>query len=320
MLPSVFPVPHVLKEGPTKAKGPASKPADTQPPSRPVPADAALKRVLPSVEFADKPLDDAFAELAKMLHTSILVRWPALESAGVDAKKRVDLKTSNVTAETVIKLLLSGAGGTARLGHELRDGMLVVSTREDLDMRTTVTRSYDVSRLLHVETVVSTIKRNVAPGDWAPEGTVASITVGPHNHLRVTAPERIHCHVAPAPGERDFQMYRDLSGKRARSRAAPLGPHGIRTAERSARPIARRRGRAAQTDHPLGCGKTGRGRKGGQKGGKSRKNPPGTPRKGAKSVSLRDKTFLESRQMGVLRRARLPRLPRLPGLTGGATL
>jgi len=110
-----------------------------------------LETTIPSVEFEDgTPLEDAIEYLRTEGNVAISVNWNALENEAFLARDEPlpEIRLDNVKLESALKIILKSIGSLdAELGYDVIDGVVMISTREDLD-RTTVTHVYDVRDLL----------------------------------------------------------------------------------------------------------------------------------------------------------------------------
>jgi len=123
------------------------------PPARPLTreqaeTDVGLDRVVADVNFNQTPLADAAAALRQQTATNLVVKWRALEAAGIDAKAPVTLRLSKLPLRRVLELLCDDAGGrTVKLSARPRDGTIVLTTADDNDAYSEM-RLYDVRDLL----------------------------------------------------------------------------------------------------------------------------------------------------------------------------
>ncbi len=124
-----------------------------------------LRTVLPSVEFPDQTrLEDIIEYLRAEGGLSISVNWPLVETAaGVNADTGIPATLLHeVKVETVFDLVLekaSAAGGNnVEIGYDVVDGVVRVSTRDDLDRRTQI-RVYDVHDLVVFDDDIKTVMR-----------------------------------------------------------------------------------------------------------------------------------------------------------------
>lgn len=134
----------------------ASK-ARTAPPSRypwETPADARLRdrlaRRVPSVRYDAVPFEEVMEHVRDLGRLNVVVHWPAMSFADVERDDPISLKLHDVSLGQLIRLILEQAGGgETELAADLRDGVLIISTREDLSIRT-IRRVYDVDDLVYV--------------------------------------------------------------------------------------------------------------------------------------------------------------------------
>lgn len=114
-------------------------------------AEADVEEVLgmrlPQVEFDGIPFGDVVAFLRDVGNLNVHVRWQALAHAGVDKNTPVDIKLAHVRLEKALRTILDDVGEANRLGFVVDEGVVTISTRDDLSRRT-VTRVYDVRDLV----------------------------------------------------------------------------------------------------------------------------------------------------------------------------
>jgi hypothetical protein len=105
------------------------------------PADRQLKKRLettvPQLNFAGTRFEDVIQFFRDVTKSSIHVKWRALEEAGISKDAPVDTKLTEVSLETALRTVLAevaaAAGPKARFGSAVRNGVLLVSTADDLD-------------------------------------------------------------------------------------------------------------------------------------------------------------------------------------------
>jgi hypothetical protein len=123
------------------------------PPPRPptrdqVETDVGLERVVADVNFNHTPLKEAVAALRQQTATNLVVKWRAVEAAGIDANAPVTLRLNKLPLRRVLELLCEDAGGgTVKLNARPREGTIVVSTADD-NAAFAEMRLYDVRDLL----------------------------------------------------------------------------------------------------------------------------------------------------------------------------
>ena len=158
--------------------------ADTKAPP-PVGADD-LKRKISKVAFSKTPLSQVFQRLRDDFKVNISVHWLYLKAAGIDKKKTVNLHLADVSlARVLLGVLEEVAPG--KLGFEVRNGVLVISSREALDAHT-ITKTHQIQGLLkksktrtpaeQTQAVADLIEKTVDPTSWRDKGgNVGSIRV-----------------------------------------------------------------------------------------------------------------------------------------------
>ncbi|MDP6544068.1 MAG: hypothetical protein QGH60_08775 [Phycisphaerae bacterium] len=91
-----------------------------------------LKKKIGKVAFKDAPLSEIFRQLRDDSKTNISVHWLYLKGAGVDMKKTISLSLAGATLGKVLAGVLEKAA-PGKLGFEIRNGALVISSREVID-------------------------------------------------------------------------------------------------------------------------------------------------------------------------------------------
>ena len=99
------------------------------------------------MDFQDLQFQKAIQWLTDSTGANITVNWTALEAAGINKDALVTLHLKNVKFETVLRQLLDVAGGVTPLGYVIEDGVIKISTKEDL-AKNTITRTYDINDLM----------------------------------------------------------------------------------------------------------------------------------------------------------------------------
>ncbi len=112
---------------------------------------ARLSEVLPEVNFAQgSTFEDVIEFFRQSTGVSIMVNWNALAASGIDRTSELSLSMKQVKLRTALSLALENAGAASgvKLGYDLWDGIVRVSTVGDLNART-VMRVYDCRDLIH---------------------------------------------------------------------------------------------------------------------------------------------------------------------------
>ena len=178
---------------------------------------AAFIQTIPEMTFEETSFESVVEFLAEQNDLNIHVNWNALEIAGIDRKTGVSIKAKNVKLETALKLILDGVGGgNAPLGYMIRDGVVVITTQEDLDTHTVV-RVYDCRDLIprpltnQQRQILETMAREVSSNKGE--------SIFPDDQVRFTASQPVDrmndheqriFHVLDALRERDVEVFLGL--------------------------------------------------------------------------------------------------------------
>lgn len=148
-----------LRAAPSVAAGPpvtqvwsgtsaaANRIRNRPPTTQPDPAAVKFEKTV-DVVFNKLPLGEAIRYLRDVTGANVWVNWRVLDVAGIEPKQEVTLDLQQVQAIIALRfLLLEASNGSLRLGYRFQDGVLMISTIEDL-ARDTVTRVYDVRDLI----------------------------------------------------------------------------------------------------------------------------------------------------------------------------
>jgi hypothetical protein len=103
--------------------------------------------VVPDLDLSDATLEEALIRIGSLSGRNLVVRWPNLEAVGISRDTRIRLHVWDVTVPKALDLILGLVDdGTVLLADEV-DGMLTVSTAEDLG-REVIVHVYDVRDLV----------------------------------------------------------------------------------------------------------------------------------------------------------------------------
>lgn len=109
---------------------------------------AQLDRRLPEVKFDSVPFTDVVDFLRDITAANIFVNWRALEGAGIDKSSPVTARLRDVKFSKALMTILDDVGGgTVKLGYTIDEGVITISTDEDL-AKNVVTRVYDIRDLI----------------------------------------------------------------------------------------------------------------------------------------------------------------------------
>ena len=106
-----------------------------------------LNGQLPPVRFEETPLEQVIQFLADMTKANISVDWTDLTDNAIDREKPITVQLNNVTFRSVLKEVLSQAGGETKLAFAVGDGLLRIATKDKLDKDKAVL-IYDIRDLL----------------------------------------------------------------------------------------------------------------------------------------------------------------------------
>jgi hypothetical protein len=162
-------------------------------------AKAGLDRVVPGINFTGVTFQDAIEFIRDVTGANIFVNWRAIETAGIDRNSPVNMKLRNVKLSRVLSLVLTEASSNkSTLNWQLDDGVIMISTVEDLGRRTII-RVYDIRDLLDPQQIdkKGTILMNlvmgaVAPDSWIESGGKAGTCKFLDGHLIITQTRDSH--------------------------------------------------------------------------------------------------------------------------------
>jgi len=109
---------------------------------------AQLDRNLPEVAFDQVGFSDVIDFLRDVSGANLFVNWKSLEAAGIDRNTPVTARLHNVKVSKALNVILdSVGGGQTKLGYTVDDGVITISTQEDLS-KNVVVRVYDIRDLI----------------------------------------------------------------------------------------------------------------------------------------------------------------------------
>jgi general secretion pathway protein D len=110
--------------------------------------EALLDSVLPEMRFDQTAFQDVVEYLRDTTQANIFVNWNVLEAAGIDKMTQIDTRLRNIKFRKVLEIILRSADlAGVGLGYTIDDGVITISTSEDL-ARNTKTFTYDIRDLL----------------------------------------------------------------------------------------------------------------------------------------------------------------------------
>lgn len=107
-----------------------------------------LRKVAPELKFDGKTFEQVIEELRAITGLNIIPNWSALEAQAIERDHEVNLKLTNVTVQQALDLILQDVGGgEVELAYEVDEGIVRISTKEDLSRRR-LTRVYNIQDLI----------------------------------------------------------------------------------------------------------------------------------------------------------------------------
>jgi len=132
---------------------------------------AMLDEIVPEVHFEQTPLRQVLESLGEGRKVNVHVEWQDLDNNAVDSVRPVTLTLRNLPRWRVLRAVLDFAGGETQLGYEVRDGVLLIATRDMLE-RNLVARVYPVRDLLSA-TIARWLRQQAAARPSLPAGISA---------------------------------------------------------------------------------------------------------------------------------------------------
>ena len=109
-----------------------------------------LAETVPAINFDRATFEQVVDYYRDVSGLPLAVNWDALEQRGISREAEVSLRLQNVSLQKAVEVLLDhSGGGEVELAYEIDDGVITLSTKEDLERRVT-TRVYNVEDLLHL--------------------------------------------------------------------------------------------------------------------------------------------------------------------------
>jgi general secretion pathway protein D len=109
---------------------------------------ASLDKRVPELRFDSNAFSDVIDYLRDVTATNIYVNWRALEAAGIDKTTAVSIRLRDVKFSKALRTILDDVGGSnVKLGYTIDDGVITISTADDL-AKNTNTRVYDIRDLI----------------------------------------------------------------------------------------------------------------------------------------------------------------------------
>jgi len=106
-----------------------------------------LQENRPKLSFDEVRFDSVVDFMRDVTGLNIVANWNALQAAGIDKTTQVTIILTNVTNEKALKEILAAVGGVVPLAYIVDEGVIRISTKEDLSTNT-ATRVYDIRDLI----------------------------------------------------------------------------------------------------------------------------------------------------------------------------
>ena len=107
-----------------------------------------LQSRIPTLDLPDLGLEDVIEFMRELSTLNFHVKWAALEMAGIDKSTTVNVRLANVTVGKALETILDDVGRVGDpLGYVIDEGVITISTKDDLSART-LTRVYDIRDLI----------------------------------------------------------------------------------------------------------------------------------------------------------------------------
>ncbi len=106
-----------------------------------------LQVIQPRFEFDELEFESAVEFIRDYTKANIVVNWNALEINGIDRNTPVTLMLTSISSEKALEEVLTAVGGVVPLGYVLSDGVVKISTKDDLATLVN-THVYDIHDLI----------------------------------------------------------------------------------------------------------------------------------------------------------------------------
>ncbi len=109
---------------------------------------ATLHDTIVDAAYDGEDLEDVFDGLREAHGLNIHVSWQRLVKVGMSKNDRLELKLNGVSLAQLLELIMREfEGDLHHPDYSVRDGIIIISSRDDLD-RDTVVRTYDITDLM----------------------------------------------------------------------------------------------------------------------------------------------------------------------------
>jgi len=198
----------------------AAAPLATRPTT--LPSGDDFDPIVSFVDFRGVTLEEAVDQLRDITKVNIIVRWNALEAAGVRRTARVEFRVTNLSLKQLLMLAAELASGrNIEMSAETDNDVVILRTQEDLELQSVV-RVYDVRDLIESDaalhgkrivaataTVRAAIAASGATPATAPATTQSAPTIDAQYEQYLDSVERLKLLISETV---DAESWRDAGG------------------------------------------------------------------------------------------------------------
>jgi hypothetical protein len=194
-------------------------PAATRPTTSP--SGDEFDPIVSFVDFRGVTLEEAVDQLRDITRVNIVVRWPALEAAGVRRTARVEFRVTNLSLKQLLILAAELASGrNVEMSADTDNDVVVLRTQEEAELQSVV-RVYDVRDLIasdaalhaqRIEAAMATIRAAIVAAGETPAtapATTRAATIDAQHEQYLDSVERLKLLITETV---DPESWRDAGG------------------------------------------------------------------------------------------------------------
>jgi general secretion pathway protein D len=106
-----------------------------------------LNQKIQKLDFSDTEFANVIEFLRDISGVNIVPKWQLLSAAGIDKTAAVNVHLTDVRLDKALKVILEDVGGANPLGYIIDDGVVTISTKDDLSKKM-ITNVYDIRDLI----------------------------------------------------------------------------------------------------------------------------------------------------------------------------
>lgn len=180
--------------------------------TRPDPTAQKLEKIIQSVEVKKGRLDRLLAFLADSTGVNMAVNWRTLKAAGISHDCPLTLNLQKLPARVMLnEALRQAGGGNVSIRYRITEGIMYISTDDELINRELITRVYDINDLIQetldqwnrdgttgseqdaFDQLVRMLQETIMPTSWGREDGRGRWGMGMYKgKLIVTQPAELH--------------------------------------------------------------------------------------------------------------------------------